>query len=108
MKILIASVLFASVALADVGPPPPKCNVPKECVTCGVILSEPDSGTDCRAGALDAGLTKSDCSDRVGTSLSEYYCPAGKAASRGCGCGAVDPLMVVAAFALVPLLRRRR
>lgn len=98
---------WAAAAAADVGPPVPKCSVPPECVSCGRSLSDADSGVDCRAAALDAGLSLSSCSDRSGVSLSEYYCPPGKQAVRGCGCAAGGPLTAFALLALA-LGRRRR
>ncbi len=82
--------LLASAAFADVAPPLPKCVVPSECVTCGRSLGEADAGTDCRAKAQDAGLVLSNCTDRSGAFVSEYFCPSGKQAVRGCGCAGVE------------------
>lgn len=79
--------------------------MPAGCVTCVTNLGEPDAGADCRAGAADAGLALSDCTDRSGAALSVYYCPAGTTATRGCGCSAVDAPF---ALGLLVLLRRRR
>ena len=109
MRLLVlASLLLAPLAVADVGPAPPKCTVPAGCTTCVVNLGTPDSGTDCIAGAADAGLVDSACFDRSGASVSHYYCPPATPATRpGCGCTAIDPLALGAFFVLAPLLRRR-
>jgi uncharacterized protein (TIGR03382 family) len=82
--------------------------VPATCTTCELAFSEPDAGRDCRAGALDAGYTLSDCSDRTGSVAMEYYCPAGQSAVRGCGCSAVEGLGGVSLLLLLGLRRRRR
>lgn len=95
--------LVASAAVADVGPRPPKCNVPEGCVTCGVDLGSADPN-QCSAQAVDAGLSESECSDRTGAFEQRYFCPKGKSATRGCS--SVDVLGLSALAAL--LLRRHR
>jgi uncharacterized protein (TIGR03382 family) len=98
MNRLAFTLLFvSSLALADVGPPPPRCSVPNGCRSCA------QSAPDCRASALDAGLIESDCSD--GHSVpTNYFCPPGVVATRGCS--SVDVLGLSALAAL--LFRRRR
>ena len=109
MKVLaILSLFIALPALADVGPPPPKCNVPSACTSCGRNLGDEDAGWECRAGAADAGLTVSECTDRSGAYLTEYYCPRGTTATRpACGCSAVDAPFALGLLGLVSALRRR-
>lgn len=103
MKTLPFLLLLSSIALADVGPRPPKCNVPQSCTTCGESLADEAMGADCRTAALDAGLILSECSDRVGSGVTRYYCPKGTTVSRGCS--SVD---VLGLSALGLLLLRRR
>ena len=98
------SLLLAAPALADVGPRPPPCSVPEGCVSCVSMGGDP-TVADCRSGALAKGLVRSDCSDRRGAELTEYFCPANTPARR-CGCGATDA--AVWAVAAVLMLRRRR
>lgn len=105
--LVVVALLGAGSALADVGPRPPKCVVPAECVTCGRSLADADSGVDCRVAALDAGLSLSSCTDQSGVGLSEYYCPKGKQAVRGCGCAGVDGGLLVGAAAVLTAWRRR-
>jgi uncharacterized protein (TIGR03382 family) len=108
MKTLLAACfLVAAPALADVGPRPPSCTVPASCVSCTTSVSEPDAGADCRSGAADAGLSRSDCTDSAGAFVTEHFCPKGVTASRpGCGCSAVDAPSLLALLALVS--RRQR
>lgn len=107
-KLAVLCALFAVPALADVGPKPPACTVPATCVSCETTVSEPDAGSDCRAGAADAGMTKSDCSDSSGAYVTEYYCPSGVTATRpSCGCSAVDAPFALGLLGLVSALRRR-
>ncbi|MCC6336250.1 MAG: hypothetical protein IT380_19960 [Myxococcales bacterium] len=107
-NLLLFTALVGSAAWADVGPPPPKCQVPGTCVTCTSEAGDPDAGSGCRAGAADAGLLKQECTDRSGAFTSEYFCPSGTTATRpGCGCAAVDAPLAVALFGLIRLLRRR-
>ena len=102
---LLALLLVGSTAFADVGPRPPKCTVPVECLTC-VATGQADAGYEaCLANAADAGLSKSECNDRSGSWLTTYYCPPGKEASRGCGCSSAEGLF---AFAALVLLGRRK
>lgn len=101
--VLLVSCLLATAALADVGPRPPPCSVPGECVTCTRNGSE--TSTPCGDAAVDAGLVRSACTDRQGAVFSEYYCPADKPATRLCGCSSTEAL---GAVALLALLRRRR
>lgn len=105
--LVLVSVLVSAVALADVGPPPPKCVVPSECRACTTSLADSTVGADCRAQFADAGLALSDCSDRSGVAVTEYYCPSGKKAVRGCGCSSVEALGG-GLFALVSLALVRR
>ncbi|MEW5742509.1 MAG: hypothetical protein AB1938_26565 [Myxococcota bacterium] len=110
MKNFVAvALLMSSAAWADVGPPPPKCQVPAGCVTCTAEAGDPDAGSDCRAGAADAGLLKQECTDRSGASTSEYFCPAGTTASRSsCGCAAAEAPFAIGLLALLHALRKRR
>jgi len=106
--LLGVTVTFAAGAWADVGPQPAKCNAPTTCQSCVTNLSEPDSGMPCIEGAVDAGLAKVECADRVGSSLTEYYCPPGTTVSRtGCGCTAVDVPSALVLLGLLGGLRRR-
>ncbi len=102
--------VLASTAFADVPTPCPKarCSVPSGCLVCWAQSWKPDSGTDCRAAAADAGLVLSECTDRAGSGTNEYYCPPGHPAVSGCGCAAIDGFALAAALTLVPWLRRRR
>ena len=97
MKLSFLVLFISSIALADVGPRPPRCSVPEGCVTCS---GEPE----CSAQAVDAGLIESECSDRSGSVEYSYFCPKGKTATRGCS--SVD-VMGMSALGLL-LLRRRR
>ena len=103
---LLAVLMFASTALADIGPGRAPCNVPPECTGCRVsYLGGSDAGIECREAALAAGMTKSDCSDSSTREGTEYYCPTGKMATRGCGCGSAEGLF---AFGALILLSRRK
>ena len=97
MKVAFLVLLVSSIALADVGPRPPRCNVPEGCVTCS-------GEQECVAQALDAWLIESECSDRSGSVEYGYFCPKGKTATRGCS--SVDVLGLSALATL--MLRRRR
>lgn len=89
MRLRLLLTLLPGVALADVGPKPPPCNVPAGCTTCLTLFGDPDGGVQCGLAARDAGLVLSDCADRVGASEKEYYCPPGMPArQRPCGCDA--------------------
>lgn len=103
---LLVLSLFASSALADVGPRPPPCSVPTACVTCVNNAGDADAG--CAAGALDAGLVLSECSDRSGSVLSSYYCPKDQPAVRSCGCATVDVVGLAGLGVFLPRLLRRR
>lgn len=104
---LLACCVLASVALADVGPRPPPCVVPSACVTCVNSAGSSDGG--CEAGAADAGLLLSECSDRTGSQLSTYYCPRDQPAVRSCGCATLDVVGLAGLGVFLPrLLRRRR
>jgi MYXO-CTERM domain-containing protein len=106
--ISLVTVLVSATALADVGPPAPKCVVPSECRACSGAIGDPDGGVAaCHAQNADAGLVLSDCTDRSGAYLTEYYCPAGKLATRGCGCSSVEA-MGAGLLGLVGLVLRRR
>ncbi len=107
-SLFVLSLFVSAVALADVGPPPPKCVVPSQCRTCATSLADETLGADCRAQAADAGLVRSDCTDRSGVSVSEYYCPSGKQAVRGCGCSSAEALSGALAALVSLALRRRR
>lgn len=96
MKLTFLVLFVSSIALADVGPRPPRCNVPEGCVTC-------TGEQECVAQAVDAGLVASECSDRSGSVQYSYFCPQGKVATRGCS--SVD---VIGLGALATLLLRRR
>jgi uncharacterized protein (TIGR03382 family) len=104
MKLTFALLFVSSIALADVGPRPPQCNVPDGCVTCLTEFGNRDAGDACRAEALDAGLIESECSDRLGASATSNFCPPGKVATRGCSSVGVLGLSALA----VLLFRRRR
>lgn len=107
-KLAVLCLLIAVPALADVGPPPAKCSVPSACVSCETNLGDADAGWECRANAADAGLTVSECTDRSGAYLTEYYCPSGTTATRpACGCSAVDAPFALGLLGLVSALRRR-
>jgi hypothetical protein len=97
MKLAFLVLFVSSIALADVGPRPPRCNVPEGCVTCS-------GEQECVAQAVDGGLIESECSDRTGSVEHRYFCPKGKTATRGCS--SVDVLGLSAVAAL--MLRRRR
>ena len=96
MKLAFLVLFVSSIALADVGPRPARCNVPEGCVTCS-------GEVECGAQAVDAGLIESECSDRSGSVEYRYFCPKGKTATRGCS--SVD---VLGLSALIFLFRRRR
>lgn len=109
MRLLtLLTVLLSATALADVGPPPPRCVVPSECHACSGAIGDPDGGVAaCHAQYTDAGLVLSDCTDRSGAYVTEYYCPAGKPATRGCGCSSVEALGA-GLLGLAGLVPRRR
>jgi hypothetical protein len=108
MRSLLGVLLVAGAAWADVGPQPAKCNPPATCQSCVTNLGEPDSGMPCIEGAVDAGLARVECTDRVGSNLTEYYCPPGTTVSRtGCGCNAVDAPFALGVLGLFGALRRR-
>lgn len=98
--------LSAGVAVADVGPAPPRCVVPGTCVTCRVRIGmERDDA--CVATALDGGLVKQQCSDKLGADTALHYCPSGATATRP-GCAAAPGLLGVALLAFAVFARRRR
>lgn len=115
--IAVGLLMLASTSLGDYPPPSPNCTVPSACVTCTSRRST-DAGVfaACVADALDAGLQLSDCYDFTGsaastwgtTSVSNYYCPAGISAYRGCGCTTGEGTAAATGLAFLALLRRRR
>ncbi|MBX7098267.1 MAG: hypothetical protein K1X89_11185 [Myxococcaceae bacterium] len=108
MRVSLLLALLPGVALADVGPKPPPCNVPAACTTCWTLFGDPDAGVQCGLAARDAGLVLSDCADRVGASEKTYYCPPGMPATqRPCGCDAGAGATALGAV-LVLLWRRAR
>lgn len=103
MRLVFLAAILSTAALADVGPRPPPCSVPSGCVTC--VRNGGETATPCGDEAIDAGLVRSDCSDRSGAVFTEYYCPPSTPATRFCGCSSTE---VLGAIALLALLRRRR
>jgi MYXO-CTERM domain-containing protein len=104
--VLVLSSLVAGVAVADVGPAPPRCVVPGSCVTCRVRTGM-ESGDACVVAALDGGLVKQQCSDKLGADTALHYCPSGTTATKP-GCATAPGLVGVALLALSGLARRRR
>jgi hypothetical protein len=100
--VALALVLLAGAAAADVGPPGPKwhCSPPDTCRSCASFDEA------CAGDAVDAGLSKADCQDTIGTPTS-YYCPPGTNVGRYCSCSAVEAPVVAGLFGLVAWLRRR-
>lgn len=103
---LVLALLGAGVAVADVGPAPPRCVVPGSCVTCRVRTGM-ESGDPCVVNALDGGLAKQQCSDKLGADSALHYCPSGVTATRP-GCEAAPGLLGVALLAFTVFARRRR
>lgn len=99
--------MVVMLSLSDVGPKPPPCNVEgKGCTSCVSLAGQSDGG--CEAFALDAGLKLSDCSDRSGSQLTSYYCPAGVTLSHGsCGCASAPLGAALLVLALIGARRAR-
>jgi len=66
-----------------------------------------ESSDPCVVSALERGLVKQYCSDKLGAFSALYYCPSGVTATRP-GCSAAPGLVGVALLALTVLARRRR
>lgn len=103
--LVLVLTMVAGVAVADVGPAPPRCVVPGACVTCRVRTGM-ESGDPCVVDALDGGLVKQQCSDKLGADTALHYCPSGTTATKP-GCTSAPGLVGVALVAW-SLARRRR
>jgi hypothetical protein len=109
-------VLVAGSAWADVAPFRPPCTPPATCRPCGIAPGEEAAASACIESALDAGLAKVQCTDRMGAWVTEYYCPPGTivgrpaavepSRTRTCGCAAVDGPFVLGLLALFAARRR--
>lgn len=113
VRVLAVVVVVVSMrAAADIGPPPPECNVPSSCTVCssprrGLSQLNEDAGlSDCQSAALDAGLTFF-CKDTVEFTTRDIYCPA-ELQPRGSGCAVGASTSMLFGLAALWTLRRQR